>query len=145
VEIRALGLQSKEKTGEPVYQAYTGEVVTFEAPKKGCKSYQWDFGDGRNTNNVISHRVTHEFQKAGSFAVSLTFYDVPENTTKTITAGIVVKDTKCSKVTKYGTAVVSFLAVGFAVIEYLDIDISEIILGTDPSSIADGSDLSGLT
>jgi len=120
--IRAPGLKTKVKSGKTAFQAYTGEVITFEASKQGCESYEWDFGDGRNANFLKSHRVTHKFEEAGSFAVELTF--VSENTTKTITAGIDVNDRNCTKVTKYGTKVVGYLAVAFAVIEYLGIDIS---------------------
>jgi hypothetical protein len=133
--IRAPGLKKKVESGETVFQAYTGEVITFEAPKKGCESYEWDFGDGRNANFLISHKVTHKFEEAGSFAMSLTFHDVPENATKIIMARIVVNDTKCTKVTKYGSRFVGYLAVAFAVIEYLDIDIiPEILQATNPDS-----------
>jgi PKD repeat protein len=92
--------------------------------------------------------VTHKFEDAGSFTVSLTFHGISKNAPKTITAGIVVKDTKCGKVMKYWTAVVGFLAILFAVIEYLDVDISAIFsvpTNPDPSSMAPGSDLSGLS
>lgn len=108
--------------GSKDYQAYTGEVITFEASKRFYKSYQWDFGDGTMTPDLVSRRATHKFEEAGSYLVSLTVYDELDNKPKTITADVTVKDSKIQMMKKYWALSAAALLFVFTMVDLLGFD-----------------------
>ena len=105
--------------GRKDYKACTGDVVTFQASRTFCKSYQWDFGDGNMTPKSLSRRATHKYEEAGSYIVSLTVCDGPDNKARTISVDMTVKDTATQTLKNYWFTAVAILLFAFAGLEAL--------------------------
>ena len=74
----------------------TGATVTFDAsgsydPNDEIKTYTWDFGDG---TTATGREVTHSYDQAGDFAVSLTVTD-RHGATSTDWRALSVQDGRC--------------------------------------------------
>ena len=136
--------------------AVAGTTVDLTAlaaePGGSISQYYWTFNDGRN-NNVTGQKVSHVFQRAGMYTVTMSATsNVGTVTTKTWNIGVSAPSSTVSSVPNnsvwYTTEPVmqyAFTPGGDGTLAVDSQDGANWLQQTEPGQLADGSGLTGLT